>query len=95
MVQEIGSSNFALPTGIDWAKADNDALFDMSLRYANGEGADSNFVVAHIFLNIAASRGCERSAEYRQELAMDTSGKEIAKKHKKLHVSFYSDQNLN
>ena len=36
----------------------------------------------HIFLNIAASRGCERSAEYRQELAMDMSAKEIAKAQK-------------
>lgn len=82
MDQDMGANNFALPAGTDWANADNDALFDMSLRYANGEGVECNFVIAHIFLNIAASRGCERSAEYRQELAMDMGTKEVAKAQK-------------
>ncbi|MEM6603070.1 MAG: sel1 repeat family protein [Pseudomonadota bacterium] len=71
-----------LPGDIEWSKADNETLFDMSLKYANGEGVESNYVIAHIFLNIASSRGCQRSVEYRKELAFDMDQKDIAKAQK-------------
>lgn len=62
--------------------ADNQALFDLSLKFANGDGVDTDFVAAHICLNIAAMRGCEESAEYRRELAFDMSTIEVAKAQK-------------
>ena len=69
-------------THIAWEQANNDMLFELSLQYANGEGVETDFVLAHTLLNIAASRGCERSIEYRKELAYDMSKEEISKAQK-------------
>lgn len=73
--------DFELPN-IDWINLDTESLFDMSLTYANGDGVDMNYVLAHIFLNIAASRGCQRSVEYRKELSFDMTAEDIAKAQK-------------
>lgn len=58
--------------------ADNRALFDLSLKFANGDGVEPDFIAAHICLNIAATRGCKESAEYRKELSYDMSADEIS-----------------
>jgi|GEM_PF-5221567 len=58
--------------------ADNKALFELSLKLANGDEIEANFVAAHVCLNIAAMRGCQESAEYRRELAFDMSAAEIS-----------------
>lgn len=68
-------------SGFDWDNADNDTLFEMSLNYANSDD-DMNYVLAHIFLNIAASRGCERSIEYRKELSNEMTPAQIAQAQK-------------
>jgi|JI7StandDraft_1071085.scaffolds.fasta_scaffold376357_1 uncharacterized protein len=79
----LSFDDFSLPQNIDWQNADTQTLFDLSLAYANGEVDDEpNYILAHIFLNIAASRGCQRSIEYRKELAHDMSHDEIAKAQK-------------
>lgn len=80
MMNNIGKLD--LDMNIDWSQANNDTLFDMSMKYANGDGVDSNYIIAHIFLNIASARGCERSVEYRKELAQEMNHKEISKAQK-------------
>ncbi|MFT6072502.1 MAG: hypothetical protein ACJARD_001157 [Alphaproteobacteria bacterium] len=62
--------------------ADNKTLFELSLKLANGDGVETDFVAAHICLNIATMRGCQDAAEYRKELAFDMSPKEISKAQK-------------
>ncbi len=58
--------------------ANNKTLFDMSLKFANGDGVELDFVAAHVCLNIAALRGCKDSAEYRKELAFDMTTEQIS-----------------
>jgi uncharacterized protein len=58
--------------------ANNKTLFDMSLKFANGDGVELDFVAAHVCLNIAALRGCKESAEYRKELAYDMTSEQIS-----------------
>jgi hypothetical protein len=58
--------------------ADNQVLFEMSLKFANGDGVETDFVAAHVCLNIAAMRGCKQSAEYRKELSFDMNPQEIS-----------------
>jgi hypothetical protein len=62
--------------------ANNQELFDMSLKFANGDGVDIDFVAAHVCLNIATMRGCKDSAAYRKELAFDMKPDEISKAQK-------------
>lgn len=52
-------------------------LFQMGLDSATGRSGDVDHVTAHKWFNIAAARGVEAAAEYRQELAAEMSADEI------------------
>ncbi|MGG7518566.1 sel1 repeat family protein [Allorhizobium undicola] len=41
----------------------------LGLMYATGKGCDRDLVAAHKWLNIAAIKGCEKSAKLRADLA--------------------------
>lgn len=62
----------------DIIHADNDTLFELSLKHSVGDGVDQNNVLAHLYLNLAALRGCERAIPARKELAAEMSDEEIA-----------------
>jgi hypothetical protein len=78
-------------------QADNKVLFEMSMKFANGDEVETNFVAAHVCLNIAAMRGCKESAELRRELAYDMSTEEIAQAQKEARalLSLIKKQNEN
>jgi len=97
MVDMSGYIAEGLPPGFNPALADNDTLFELSLKYANGDDVDINYIAAHIFLNIASSRGCPRSAEYRRELAFDMSPEEVAEAQKAARslIKMMKKSNLN
>lgn len=64
--------------GFDPLNADSKELFELSLKFANGDGFDVDYVAAHVCLNIASVRGCQDSVIYRKELSYDMSHDEIA-----------------
>ena len=55
-----------------------DALFELGLCYANGQGVPQDFVEAHKWFNIAAIRGSQPARERRAELALDMTPEQIA-----------------
>jgi hypothetical protein len=68
--------------GFDPFIANNQELFEMSLKFANGDDTEVDFVAAHVCLNLAALRGCKESAEYRKELAFDMNAEDTSKAQK-------------
>lgn len=54
------------------------ALYELGLYYATGNGVDINYVEAHKWFNLAATRGIRRAIEDRAELARDMSALEVA-----------------
>lgn len=73
--------------------ADNKTLFDLSLKFANGDGVAMDFVAAHVCLNIAAMRGCKQSAEYRRELSFDMNPEEISQAQREARALMQKMQN--
>ncbi|HBF30562.1 sel1 repeat family protein [Rhizobium sp.] len=50
----------------------------IGLMYATGRGCDQNLVAAHKWLNIAAIKGCDRSVNFRANLAAAMSKQQLA-----------------
>ncbi|MCM2291962.1 sel1 repeat family protein [Allorhizobium sp. BGMRC 0089] len=59
--------------------ADADIFRILGLMYATGRGCEQDLVAAHKWLNIAAIKGCDRSAALRADLAETMSKIQIAK----------------
>ncbi len=55
-----------------------EALYDLGLLYATGQGVPQDFVAAHMWFNLAAMNGLERARVDRAEVAQDMSEVEIA-----------------
>ena len=55
-----------------------DVFCDVGLMYATGRGCAVDLVSAHKWLNIAAFKGSERTAELRADLAQTMSKLELA-----------------
>lgn len=55
-----------------------DALYDLGLLYATGQGVDIDLVEAHKWFNLASVRGIRRALIDRAELARDMSPSEVA-----------------
>ncbi len=55
-----------------------DALYDLGLLYATGQGVDLDYIEAHKWFNLAAMRGISRAQVDRAELARDMAPGEIA-----------------
>ena len=54
-----------------------DALFELGLCYANGQGVPQDYVEAHKWFNIAAMRGNIEARRYRQEISSEMSKAQI------------------
>ena len=59
-----------------------DDLYKLGLIYATGQGGGTDLVQAHMWFNLAASRGSEVAKESRRELACMMSTGEIAEAQK-------------
>lgn len=56
----------------------SDDLYKLGLIYATGQGGAIDLVQAHMWFNLAASRGSEAAKECRRELAAMMSKEEVA-----------------
>lgn len=54
------------------------ALYDLGLIYASGRGVPVDYVLAHMWFNLAAVKGDDRAREERAELAAMMSEEEVA-----------------
>jgi hypothetical protein len=55
-----------------------DALFNLGLCYATGQGVPLDFVEAHKWFNLAAIRGLRAARDRRAEIARDMTPAQIA-----------------
>lgn len=61
------------------ARGDANACFDLGVAFSTcGNGTTCDFVEAHKWFNLAASRGHEEAAHSRSELAEEMTAREIA-----------------
>ena len=58
-------------------------LYKLGLIYATGQGGATDLVQAHMWFNLAASRGFEAAKESRRELADMMSMNEVAEAQKR------------
>ncbi|MDX2277567.1 MAG: hypothetical protein NW206_19125 [Hyphomonadaceae bacterium] len=58
-------------------------LYKLGLIYATGQGGATDLVQAHMWFNLAASRGLEAAKDSRRELACVMSAAEIAEAQKR------------
>lgn len=58
-------------------------LYKLGLIYATGQGGATDFVQAHMWFNLAASRGFEAAKDSRRELADMMSMSEVAEAQKR------------
>lgn len=59
-------------------EANSDDLYKLGLIYSTGAGETGDIIQAHMWFNLAASRGSEAAKECRCELAAQMSKDEIA-----------------
>ena len=64
----------AMPADI----ADPNALFQIGLRYAAGQGVPQDYVTAHRYLNLAAMGGSRPARDLRAEIAQDMTPGQIS-----------------
>jgi TPR repeat protein len=63
----------------DAENGDVDALFDLGVAYSTGHGgAPVDLIEAHKWFNLAALSGCARGQEYRAEISLEMTAREIA-----------------
>ena len=60
-------------------QGDVGAQFNLGFMYADGKGVLRDNVYAHMWLNVAASKGFERAANKRDELARSMTATAISK----------------
>lgn len=60
------------------AQASSDDLYKLGLIYSTGQGGAVDLVQAHMWFNLAASRGSEAAKDSRRELADMMSAADIA-----------------
>ena len=58
-------------------------LYKLGLIYATGQGGEMDLVQAHMWFNLAASRGFEAAKESRRDVAGLMSGIEVAEAQKR------------
>ena len=63
--------------------ASPDMMFELGMMYSIGRGVPADRVAAHMWFNLAASRGKREAIAYRRELADEMSEIEIAEAQKK------------
>jgi TPR repeat protein len=55
-----------------------DALYNLGLAYSTGQGVPTDLVAAHKWFNLAAVRGVEAAKSWRNDLATEMSGAQVA-----------------
>lgn len=55
-----------------------EALFELGLMYSVGRDVEQDLVQAHKWFNLAVMRGKREAKEYRTELALEMSKREVA-----------------
>jgi TPR repeat protein len=63
---------------LDIRTATGDQYLEVGMQYSLGRGVRQCNVKAHMWFNIAASRGCHVARQYRHELSQEMSQSEIA-----------------
>ena len=59
-------------------QGDSDNLYKLGLIYSTGQGGAVDYIQAHMWFNLAATRGSEAAKECRRELSDMMSKDEIA-----------------
>ncbi len=59
-----------------------DALYNLGLAYSTGQGVAVDFIAAHKWFNLAASRGVEEAKRWRNQLAAEMNPGQIAQAQK-------------
>jgi hypothetical protein len=72
---EIGGAEMA-PMGQNAVNADS--FFELGLTFATGRDVTTDLVAAHKWFNLAAMKGNHEAARYRQEIAAEMSGTQVA-----------------
>ena len=67
-----------------------EALYDLGLLYATGQGVPQDFVAAHMWFNLAAMKGIARARVDRAEVARDMSEMEIAEAQRQARAWLHS-----
>ena len=57
----------------------NDARYNLGAMYYNGQGVLADFVVAHMWFNIAGANGNEIGADNREIIAKEMTSEDISK----------------
>lgn len=74
-----GEVDLAIATYLaDAAGGDVAALFNLGVAYSTGSGVPSDFVEAHKWFNLAASRGHEEAGWCRADVSDEMTAREIA-----------------
>jgi uncharacterized protein len=63
---------------LDIGNATGDQFLDIAMQYSLGRGVAQSNVLAHMWFNIAAMKGCASAKQYRHELSQEMSQAEIA-----------------
>lgn len=63
-------------------EANSEDLYKLGLIYSTGQGGAVDLVAAHMWFNLAASRGSEAAKECRREMASQMNRDEIAQAQK-------------
>jgi len=59
-----------------------EAQYNLGVIYANGRGVPQDYVVAHMWFNLAASRGDQEAAEMRDSIEKSMSAVQVAEAQK-------------
>jgi len=55
-----------------------DALYNLGLAYSTGQGVSVDFIAAHKWFNLAASRGSDQAKSWRATISREMSSGQIA-----------------
>jgi hypothetical protein len=59
-----------------------EAQFDLGILYANGRGVPQDYVTAHMWFNLSASKGDKTAASYRDQIASSMDRAQLAEAQK-------------
>jgi TPR repeat protein len=62
----------------DAKKGRAEALYNIGLAYSTGQGVSVDFVAAHKWFNLAATRGVEEAKSWRAQISREMNSSQIA-----------------
>jgi TPR repeat protein len=74
-MEQAGESIYA---AVGQSAASAEGLLDLGIMYSSGRNVPIDYVTAHKWLNLAASKGSHDAARLRREIAAEMSEAEIA-----------------